>query len=36
MLKEFFREKENDIGQKLKTRLKKKGGRVGGTVLEKG
>ena len=33
MLKEFFREQENDIDQKLKTTSKKK---VGGTVLEKG
>lgn len=31
MLKEFFREKENDIDQELKTMLKKSGG----TVLEK-
>ena len=31
MLKEFFREKENDIDQELKTMLKKSGG----TILEK-
>ena len=36
MLKELFREQENDIGQKLKTTSKKKKGGGGGNCFREG